>query len=123
NFPIRVLPYHLAIAKSVEVAAAYLYRLAIAPGSGEQPFRDAAVATDEMLELAIVYVGRHFESRDESAPHFGMTPVALAMGFPAAGHVECAIGMEVGHDAIDVVIVERLRQPVQDGQDVALLGC
>src|SRR5262249_56194193 len=95
----------LAAEKGEEGAAVDLDLGAVAGRAREEPFREAAVAVDEMPRAGKARVGVRREDSSERRAHALAADVARAARVRARGALEDAVVRHERHQAIEVVAV------------------
>ncbi len=107
DLPERILAADLVPGvEGPEVAPTHLDSIAIGRRPSQRPIRDTAVATRNMLVVAVVHIGNSGESRSKSFAHFALPDGPLAPGIRATRRPEDRFVAERGHDRFDVVAVE-----------------
>src|SRR5829696_5476187 len=115
DLPEGVLLHDLTVAERPEVAPADLDPLARGRRAGERPLGGAAIAVDEVVVVPIADIGDAGEPGGERLPYgvAALEPGAPRLGAPRA--LEHGVVREVGHDHVEVVLVEcrgdRLEHP------------
>ena len=109
DLPERVLHHDLTVAEGPQVAAADLDAMAVGRRARERPRRRAAVAVDEVRVVAIADVRDPGEARRERLADRLLADEPRAPRVAAARSLEHGVVGDVGHDPVEVVLIERRR--------------
>ena len=81
--------------------------------AADRPLRDAAVAASEVVVVSVVDVRDAFEACRQPASHLLLADEATTPAIGSARGLEDAVLGEVGHDRVEVVLVERHEHPAK----------
>ncbi len=109
DFPVGILPRHLAVAKRMEVATP-LVPSRVVPVRVHFDMPVFAAASTKMLGVAVVDIRQAFETPRQRFPHVPFALEGEPPGMASPRHFQDAVFGEERHHAIKIVRVERLAQ-------------